>query len=88
MHLPGYIQEGREADNGYLLLGVYHRNSPSCTSTHIVLPIKNKFDTLNMGFLEIFSIAKDHWDGHMVIHKIIKHHVSEINDFVRLQTLK
>ena len=31
MHLPGYIQEGREASYGYLLLGVYHRNSPSCT---------------------------------------------------------
>jgi hypothetical protein len=23
MHLPGYIQEGQEADYGYLLLGVY-----------------------------------------------------------------
>jgi hypothetical protein len=31
MHLPGYIQEGQEAIFGYLLLGVYYRNSPGCT---------------------------------------------------------
>ena len=31
MHLPGYIQEGQEASYGYLLLGVYHRNSPGET---------------------------------------------------------
>ncbi len=31
MHLPGYIQEGQETIFGYLLLGVYHRNSPGCT---------------------------------------------------------
>jgi hypothetical protein len=31
MHLPGYIQEGQETIFGYLLLGVYYRNSPGCT---------------------------------------------------------
>jgi hypothetical protein len=31
LHPPGYIQEGQEASYDYLLLGVYHRNSPSCT---------------------------------------------------------
>jgi hypothetical protein len=31
MHQPGYIQEGQEAIFGYLLLGVYYRNSPGCT---------------------------------------------------------
>ncbi len=35
MHLPGYIQEGREASYGDLLLGVYHRNSPSCTEGYM-----------------------------------------------------
>ncbi len=33
MHLPGYIQEGQEASYGYLLLGVYDRNSLGCAST-------------------------------------------------------
>jgi len=37
MHLPGYIQEGREADYGYLLLGVYHRNSPGCTGCFFIM---------------------------------------------------
>jgi hypothetical protein len=32
MHPPGYIQEGQETIFGYLLLGVYHRNSPGCTT--------------------------------------------------------
>jgi hypothetical protein len=32
MHPPGYIQEGQGASYDYLLLGVYHRNSPSCTT--------------------------------------------------------
>ena len=31
MHQPGYIQEGQETIFGYLLLGVYYRNSPGCT---------------------------------------------------------
>ncbi len=31
MHLPGYIQGGQEASYGYLLLGVYHRKTPSAT---------------------------------------------------------
>ncbi len=31
MHQPGYIQEGQEAIFGYLLLGVYYRNSSGCT---------------------------------------------------------
>jgi hypothetical protein len=35
MHPPGYIQEGQETIFGYLLLGVYHRNSPGCTTRMI-----------------------------------------------------
>jgi hypothetical protein len=31
LHPPGYIQEGQEASYDYLLLGVYHRNSPGAT---------------------------------------------------------
>jgi hypothetical protein len=34
MHLPGYIQEGQETIFGYLLLGVYYRNSPGCTTSY------------------------------------------------------
>jgi hypothetical protein len=37
LHPPGYIQEGQEANYDYLLLGVYHRNSPSCTAVVIYI---------------------------------------------------
>jgi hypothetical protein len=37
MHQPGYIQEGQETIFGYLLLGVYYRNSPGCTVTYSLL---------------------------------------------------
>jgi hypothetical protein len=37
MHLPGYIQEGQETIFGYLLQGVYYRNSPGCTVTKLVI---------------------------------------------------
>jgi hypothetical protein len=49
LHPPGYIQEGQEASYDYLLLGVYHRNSPGATIknflmsgirfTHLILSI-------------------------------------------------
>ena len=42
MHLPGYIQEGQEASYGYLLLGVYYRNSPGCTITLFMVIVKSK----------------------------------------------
>ncbi len=32
-----YIQEGQEASYDYLLLGVYHRNSPGATFTLVLL---------------------------------------------------
>jgi hypothetical protein len=50
MHLPGYIQEGREADYGYLLLGVYYRNSPSCTNAVVGSPLRNAPGVLYVGF--------------------------------------
>jgi hypothetical protein len=43
MHLPGYIQEGQEASYGYLLLGVYHRNSPGGTQTIV---LKKSLDSI------------------------------------------
>ncbi len=42
MHLPGYIQGGQEASYGYLLLGVYDRNSTSSTRTKAILNLKIK----------------------------------------------
>jgi hypothetical protein len=34
LHPPGYIQEGQGASYDYLLLGVYHRNSPGATTIY------------------------------------------------------
>jgi hypothetical protein len=46
MHPPGYIQEGQETIFGYLLLGVYHRNSPGCTDLWIWIRINSVSDSL------------------------------------------
>ncbi len=46
LHPSGYIQEGQEASYDYLLLGVYHRNSPGCTEMVAMsfrIPSKTQF---------------------------------------------
>ncbi len=58
LHPPGYIQEGQEASYGHLLLGVYHRNSPSCTESNFTIELAEK-TVWNLANEEMLLVKKN-----------------------------